>query len=121
MVVDPEIHMLRNENSRGLSTDPEFICTGSNSGYQAMNIALLAGAARIVLVGYDAKPGPGGRAHWFGAHPDKTEAPYDCMRDVFKQAAGIVRAWKAPVEILNASPGSAIDCFPRVDLETVLA
>jgi hypothetical protein len=40
---DPEIHVLENAKQGGLSTDPRAICTGSNSGYQAINIARYPG------------------------------------------------------------------------------
>lgn len=114
LVDDPEIAMLRNAGTEGMSVDPFEICTGSNSGHQAINIAALAGASRIVLVGYDAKPGPKGEAHFFGDHPDKTQAPYQNMIRELKRAKSTLE--KMGVQILNATPGSAIDIFPRVTL-----
>lgn len=40
---------------------------GSNSGYQAINLAYLLGATRIFLLGYD-MGWTGGKTHWFGDH-----------------------------------------------------
>src|ERR1039458_2314613 len=58
-IKDPAVHILRNANGRGhsfgLSLDPKQIVTGSNSGYQALNIAVLAGAKTIILIGFDAR------------------------------------------------------------------
>jgi hypothetical protein len=114
LIDNPEVHMLQNAGHEGISTDPEAICTGQNSGYQAVNIAVLAGARRIVLVGYDAKQGKDGRKHFFGDHPDKTSAPYSQMLMYFKRAAPILRGMG--VEVFNATIDTALDCFPRVPL-----
>jgi hypothetical protein len=111
--MDQSIHLLTKSHEPGISLDPAAICTGSNSGYQAINIAILAGAKRIVLIGYDGQP-KGGRHHFFGEHPDKSFAPYDVIRVRFLEAVEPARA--AGVEILNASPDSRIDCFPMVTL-----
>lgn len=110
---DPQVHLLRSASEPGLSTKPGEICTGSNSGYQAINIATLAGAKRIVLVGYDCQARDG-RHHYFGDHPDKSFAPYEAIRARFGDL--VVPTSKLGVEILNATPGSRIGCFPMVTL-----
>ena len=115
LVDDPEIAMLRNAGTEGFSVDPAEICTGTNSGHQAINIAYLAGAKRIVLVGYDAKQGENRKAHFFGAHPDKTESPYANQIRELRTAQKFFAEQK--VEVLNATPGSAIPYFPMVMLE----
>lgn len=112
-VDEAEIHILRNARRDGLSENPEEVCTGSNSGYQAINIATLAGAKRVLLLGYDARD-IGDRAHYFGDHPDKTKPPYAVIKDRFKTCAAAAKALK--VEILNATPGSELDCFSRIEL-----
>lgn len=105
----------------GLDDRPTHLRHGQNSGYQAIHLAVHLGAARIVLLGYDAREGPNGREHWFGRHvgPDGRDRP---------TAPQIIRAWagnfdwlveplaRRGVEVLNASPSSAIRAFPRVDL-----
>lgn len=111
---DVEVHMLKNAMVSGLSLDPGAICTGSNSGYQALNIAILTGAKRVVLVGYDGRAGPDGRQHFFGEHPDKSHAPYEVTRGRFGEM--VAPAKKAGVEILNATPKSWVECFPMVSL-----
>lgn len=107
------VHLLKQASHMGLSTDPGAICTGSNSGYQAINIAVLAGAKRIVLIGYDSQP-TGGKQHFFGEHPDRSHAPYDVIRHRFADLVEPTK--KLGVEILNATPGSSIACFPKVNL-----
>lgn len=118
--MDPEVHLLKNGGWEGVSTDPESIRTGCHSGYQAINVAVLAGAARIVLIGYDGKFDAKGKAHFFGDHPERS---YDTVvRDYSK----LYRTMENPlkelgVEVLNASPGSAITHFPCVELAHALA
>lgn len=115
------MHILRNAGAEGgLSVDGSAIVTGYNSGHQALNIAVLAGASRVVLLGYDGKPGPGGRMHWFGDHPVKTPPswlPLYCRQ--LRVAAPMIAA--LGVEVVNCSPGSAIDAFARGDLDLALA
>jgi len=61
---------LDSEPETGLSTNPEKLHQGSNSGIQAINLAYHLGAREIILLGYDMQP-TGGKSHWFGDHPDK--------------------------------------------------
>ena len=121
-IKDPAVHILRNANGRGhsfgLSLDPEQIVTGSNSGYQALNIAVLAGAKTILLLGFDARE-PTGKTHWFGDHPKREPiAAYAEYRKAFSAGESAILA--AGVKVVNCSPGSAIDSFPKMDLEDAL-
>jgi len=127
-----DVTVLRNFSLVGgtmgrLSVDPTGIYTGQNSGYQAINVAVLYGCRRIILVGYDMRAeevrGPGGvefRHHWFGEHPWKTEpGTYLYFRQEFARMAPT--ALINGVQIVNATPGSALDAFPMVDLARLVA
>ena len=121
-IKDPAVHILRNANGRGhsfgLSLDPKQIVTGSNSGYQALNIAVLAGAKTILLLGFDARE-PTGKTHWFGDHPKREPiAAYAEYRKAFSAGERAILA--AGVKVVNCSPDSAIDSFPKMDLEDAL-
>lgn len=114
---DPAVHILRNAGPDGLALDGTGLATGYNSGHQALNLAILAGAARVLLLGYDGKPGAGGQMHWFGDHPVKTPPswlPLFCRK--LREAAPLIA--QAGVEVVNCSPGSAIDAFRRGGLQT---
>lgn len=112
----PDLLCLRSTGERGYDPDPACIRTGGNSGYQALHVAIQAGAARILLCGYDMSTGNGG--HWFGRHA----AP---LRNA---DAGTYRRWIARfpdlrghgADIVNCTPGSALECFPAGDLATEL-
>ena len=50
----PELKSLAHNGVGGLElSDPRFVRTGRNSGYQAINLAAHFGATRILLLGYD--------------------------------------------------------------------
>lgn len=100
------------------SRDPKFIHYGWNSGYQAINLALHFGATTLVLLGFDFQ-NTNGKTHFFGDHarPLANTQKWDHMLDAMNVAS---KKLPPGVEIINCSPGSAIDCFPRRDLREVL-
>lgn len=117
----PGIFTMRNMGSHPpLSTTRNGLATGQNSGYQALNIAYLLGASRVILLGYDMKTGAGGRMHWFGDHPLKTNP---AMLSAYEQNFGHLapELKKRGLEVLNCSPDSALRCFPKVPLDEALA
>lgn len=105
-------------DGEGFSTDPGVIHFGHNSGFQACNFALLAGAARLVLVGFDMQAVDGQR-HFFGDHPRPLHnaLPYGMCIAQFNAAA---KSLPAGVEVLNATKGSKLRCFPFVHLADAL-
>lgn len=99
----------------GLSTDAHYIHTNKNSGAQAINLAYLFGASEIILLGFDMQLGNDGQSHWFGDHPDKVRPNYaDFQRD-FE-----VIATQHAVDIINCSRETALSCFPRKSLNSIL-
>jgi hypothetical protein len=110
------LNLVEGRDKPGFSLDPECIHYGSNSGFQAVNLALLWGATTVVLVGFDMRRVEG-RAHFFGEHPPalRTGMAYERFVEYFNRA-------KVPdgVRILNATPGSALQCYPAVDLSEAL-
>lgn len=118
----PEIKVLENTGTEGLERAPTGLRTGRNGGYQAINLAVHFGVKRIVLLGYDMKPAADGRTHWFGDHEDwPTRA--SIFPDVFvPRFEGLARALEDHgVEVVNCTPGSALDVFPAAPLEDALA
>lgn len=103
------------DSHEGFSTDPAVIHYGSNSGFQAVNLAMLMGARRVILVGFDMHG-----THFFGQHPAglRNTTSYGGFIRAFERAA---RHLPAGVQILNATPGSALRCFPFTRLEDELS
>ncbi len=116
------VHVVRNRDwprrGDGLSDDPAEIVTGNNSCIAAINIAVLAGAKRILLLGIDGKA-INGRTHWHGGHKQPT--PDSFWSDQRKSFAAIeAPLFERGVTVLNCSPGTAIDHFPKVGLAEAL-
>jgi hypothetical protein len=119
--VAPDVAVLRYTGVDGLELDPMGLRTGRNSGYAAVNLAVHLGATRIVLLGYDMRPGADGRMHFHGAPRGMTGTPpplFQVWRRLFLTLVDPLRS--IGVSVLNATPGSALDAFPRVTLADVL-
>lgn len=106
-------------NGEGLSTKANFIHYGSNSGFQALNLAYLIGYRRIILLGYDMRVDKG-KAHFFGDHPGKLNrnSSYGNFAKRFELASKQQK--QLELEIINCSPGSALNCFTKMNLTEAL-
>lgn len=104
-----------------LSPDPRALAMGGTSGFAALNFAVLRGARRVVLLGYDYRHDSDGRHHaapelhvHYRLHDARFwhwwTAPFLAARPALA-AAGVT--------VLNATPGSALAAFPLVDLDAV--
>ncbi|EIL22119.1 putative norphogenetic protein, partial [Escherichia coli O111:H8 str. CVM9574] len=89
------------------------------SGAQAISLAAESGAEVVVLVGYDCSLQNG--LHWHGAHPQALRNPTQVSISKWQQQFLDTRKKHADLHILNASRSSAIQCFPRINLEAVIA
>lgn len=108
------------------SFDPACIHYGGNSGFQAVNLTILFGAARILMVGFDMRmvavrtdKGISEKRHFFGDHapPLRNNSSYDNFIKAFEIAA---RKLRGRVEIVNCTPGSALRCFPMMSLSDAI-
>jgi len=114
--VPPGCLALRGTGVVGFDPDPACIRTGGNSAYQALHIAVHAGASRILLAGLDLTLG-----HWHPEHPaplgQTCEIALARWRERFEQLAGILRD---RVEIINVSERSTLRCWPKMAIEDAL-
>lgn len=106
------LNFIKGENKPGLSRDPALIHTGGNSGYQAINLLWHFGVSRILLLGFDMKGG-----HWHGKHPRglNNYSPHHDWVQRFRPLAA-----ELDIEVINCTPGSALDAFPVMRLEDAL-
>ena len=109
---DLGLRYIAGKHAPGFSTDPRVIHFGRNSGYQAINIALLAGAKRVLLLGFDHRHVQGA-SHWFGDHPDKLRSIYDTW---LQETWSTVQPELLPAEVINCTPGSALTVFRLSEL-----
>ena len=115
----PDVQVLCNRGESGLSYDRSGLCTGHNSGYQAVNLAFHLGAKRIVLLGFDMWAGPDGRRNWFDKPGLHVDSPYPIFLHRFAQL--VETSKKAGLQIVNASRFTVMESFPRVTLSEALA
>jgi hypothetical protein len=114
-----DVQVLRDTGDEGLELDPTGLRTGYNSGYQAINLAVHLGAARVVLLGFDMWTGADGRANWFVNARHHRASPYPAFLQAFASIAAPLKA--AGVEVLNCSRRTVLTAFQRVPLEEALA
>lgn len=95
---------------------------GGNSGFQALNLAAVTGARRVVLLGYDMALAEGA-THWHGDHGHGMSNPsIGFLRNsarILDQQAPVLR--RAGVEVLNATRTTALTAFRRVTIKEALA
>ena len=107
------------KHQSGLSTTPGLIHFNSNSGAQALNLAVLWGAKRLLLVGFDGGL-VGGKDHFFGSHPKslRNNSPYPTFVRNFESIAADCK--RLGVAVVNTSVGSHIKAFPKLPLADAL-
>lgn len=96
---------------------PDF--AQASSGHSGACLAAIMGARRLVLVGFEARA-IDGRTH---GHIDYTQPEPEAFKERF------IPGWRAlapqfarlGVEVINATPESAVDCFPFRPLAEALA
>lgn len=112
------LHVIAGEDRDGFSLDPARVHYGHNSGFQAVNLAILFGASTIILAGFDMRA-IDGKHHFFGNHkaPLRASAPFGLWIAKFATAAKMLGGTP---RIVNATPGSALTCFPMMPLAEAL-
>lgn len=113
---------LENTGLCGLEENPTGLRIGWTSTYAAINLAVHSGATRIVLMGTDMRVVEG-RTHWSGYPHADTRMKSDpdfCRKYLMPNFDSLVTPLAARgVEVLNATPGSALKCFRIVAPETI--
>lgn len=102
--------------NRGLHS--QALGWNQNTGAMAINLALILGAKKIVLLGFDMKI-QGVQSNWHDHYGAKNKPPtYMKFRLAFRE---VVEDWKAKFadrEIINVNDDSDLEGFPKVPLKT---
>lgn len=113
------VRVVRGRNAPGLCREPDTIARNLSAGAGAINLAVHLGAKRIVLLGYDMRSIDGKR-NWHDDYPPNPKVP-DPYGSFLTRFPGIAEDLKRlNIECINATPGSALKCFPIVDPEEAL-
>lgn len=112
---DPQLRRLQFVPKENLSREPDAVA-GFCGGSSAINLAYLFGARTIVLLGFDMKP----NGNWHDLH--KLPCLPNQHRDKFIPALERMAPELARdgCLVINATPDSALRCFPMADIEDVL-
>jgi hypothetical protein len=114
------------QHSKGLSTNPTMVSWNGNTGAAAINLAVHFGAKRILLLGFDMDIDSHKMQHWhnlYGKGPvadDRRKRKLPFARHIACFPIIAVDAKKLGVEIINVSPDSAIDNFPKMSIKELL-
>lgn len=114
--------------SRGISSNPGMVSWNGNSGSAAISVAAHAGAKRIILLGFDMNLSKDHRQHWHDVYKKGVYLPNDPKRlkklPFSRHLMGFPKiaedARRMGIEILNASPDSAIQNFTKVKVKDLL-
>ena len=108
-------HLIRGSKTM-LSLDPTIVNNGNCSGYGALNLAFHLGVHRIILVGFDMRIVDSQHNY----HTDHKRKMKDDIyqREYIPNFETIKEPMqKEGVTIFNATPESALKCFPFIDLK----
>jgi hypothetical protein len=112
-----QIKRMKAANRKGLGTYE--LHTGGNSGFMGANLAVLYGATRILLLGFDMED-KDDRKHFDGPHPSPLVQAMP-FKEWIKRFEDAVPDFKRKgVEVINCSRRTALGCFPRVALAEAL-
>jgi hypothetical protein len=114
------VRVVAGKKADGFSLDPAVIHYGDNNCFQAVNLAILFGSTRIILVGANMQS-VNGKTHCAGV--DRTNGRLRACTDYrrfvpnFEKAAEML---PPHITIINATPNSALKCFEQMELDEAL-
>lgn len=92
-----------------------FPSSGANAGATAINFAVREGFEEIILLGYDMKMVDGQANYHNDYKKQAMPEAYVKFIKVFEEMSRVLK-----VRVINANPDSALSCFPKRTLESIL-
>jgi hypothetical protein len=114
------------KHSRGISSDMRMVSWNRNSGAAAISVAAHTGAKRIILLGFDMKLDETSKQHWHNLYGKGEIKDARKIKNLpfaihLRSFPAIVQdAKRMGIEIINASPTSAIKEFRKVAVKDLL-
>lgn len=113
------LRRVQRREGAGLCRERGCVHPGGNSGFQAVNLAWHFGARRMVLLGFDMHRRNGG--HWHGEHDGMLSAPASHLPIWRREFSAMAFDLKHEgVQVINATPDTALECFQRMPLQEAL-
>lgn len=115
-VTDPTVMSFAKVAPMHLATEPDKLALNRSSVTGAINLAVHLGAGKVILLGVDGKFVDGRR------HGHDDEYPWHFVAGSYEQQAAEFRqvASSIPVPVINCSPVSDLDVWPRMSLADAL-
>lgn len=115
------IYYVGNIEQKAISFDLEKgIHGGNNSGCGALMLAVALGCKKIGLLGYDLKIRDG-RTHWHDGYGCDLKGVIKSLKDFQERIDEIgPMILSLGIKVVNLSPDSALQSFPRSDIRTFL-
>jgi hypothetical protein len=110
---------VRGIHTPGLSERPGVVHLGDDSGYAAIGLAVMFGARRVVLLGYDMQR-TDGLAHWHGEHEHGMRSALKFRRWLLAYGRLAKGLRRAGIEVVNCTRQTALHVFPRAVIDRAL-
>lgn len=116
-----DVYLIRRIAEKRISRDVAVgLFGGDNSGFGAMMLAILLGANPVYLLGYDMQVKTD--SHWHSGYPGqdahRTQKKVSKYAHLFNEMAPRIKA--EGFDVINLGPDSALTCFPKKDIHSVL-
>jgi hypothetical protein len=107
-------------HKKGISTHKSKVSWNHNSGAAAISVAAHLGVKRIILMGFDMAFDKNSKySHFHGSHrKDLKSPPFKRHLTGFPQIAKDAK--ELGIEIINTSPDSQIDIFPKINIKELI-
>ena len=111
------VYYVRSAGTKGVGMDIDTLYTGNNSGFGALNLALVLGAEPIYLLGFD-YVSINGKYHVTNDWGKIQDREYQDLLDTFRQEFQVI-SQHIDTKIINLSLKSALECWPKMRIEEV--
>lgn len=120
MLTDVKYLMRNNKKIYGITEEPNQVSWNKNSGSCAINLAVHTGVKRIILLGFDMSLDENRNQHWhkeYSLPKDRVDKFMAKHCEGFPTMAQDLK--HLGVEVLNCSPKSKIEEFPKVNFKDI--
>jgi hypothetical protein len=111
-----DIHWIEKRWGWSISQDKDAL-HGSNTGFAAMNLAVLKGATTIYLLGFDMGNPPDQKRHWHNGYEWSEALSYQGAYAVwakdFRQASADLK--RCQVRVVNVNPNQTLPSYEHMD------
>jgi hypothetical protein len=113
--------IVRAERKSGISRSKEEFCAGIDSGYSALQYAIVQGYNEIYLLGYDMNISCGEHYHdWYAKRRQKFQRKLDKYFEFYSRAFFTINTWP-DIKVYSCSSISRLNSLiPYVELRTIL-